>query len=82
LFKFNGESDAIVTAVEVLQKFSGGVFIVKHGESVINISIPRCRVNLGNLGLLIIQFSSKSHMKMLAKTGPKVEPMATPSIWS
>ena len=28
---------------------------------------------------LIIHFYSKSHMKMLAKTGPKGEPMATSS---
>jgi len=63
-----------VTAVEVHQKFSGGAFTDKHGESVINISMPKCRVNF------IIHFSSKSHIKMLAKTWPKGEPMATPSI--
>jgi len=34
LFKFNGEFDAIVTAVEVLQKFSSSVFTVKHGKIV------------------------------------------------
>ena len=30
--------------------------------------------------LFINHFSSKWHMKMFAKTGPKGEPMATPSI--
>ena len=42
LFKFNGEFDAIGTAVEVLQKISSRVFTVKHGKSVINVSIPKC----------------------------------------
>ena len=44
LFTFNGEFDAVVTAVEVFQKLVSGVFAVKHGKSVINISLPECRV--------------------------------------
>ena len=36
-----------MATVEVLQKFSSSVFTVKHGKSVINISIPKCRVKSG-----------------------------------
>ena len=36
----------------------------------------------GRALLLRTHFSSKWHIKMLAKTGPKGEPIATPSIWS
>ena len=46
LVQKNGEFDAIVTAVEVLQKFSCGLFNVKHGESIINISIPNKHFHL------------------------------------
>ena len=49
LFKFNGEFDAIVTAVEVLQKFNSSVLTVKHGKSDLNISIPKCRVRSGTV---------------------------------
>ena len=44
MFKFNGEFDAVVTAVEVLQKLVSRVFAVKHGKSVINISIPNYKI--------------------------------------
>ena len=49
LYKFNGEFDAVVTAVEVLQKLVSRVFAVKHGKSVNNISIPKGRVHSGTV---------------------------------
>ena len=38
--------------------------------------------NEGLISAFINHISSKSHIKMLAETGPNGEPMATPSIWS
>ena len=34
---------------KVLKKLVSGVFAVKHGKSVINISIPKCRVKSGTV---------------------------------
>ena len=37
---------------------------------------------VGRAPLFMTHFSSKSHITILAKTGPKGDPIATPSIWS
>ena len=54
------------------------VFTVEQGESIVYVSKPNRRASV----VVKDQFSSKWHIKMLAKTGPKGEPIATPSIWS
>ena len=38
LFKFNGELNVLVSAIEIRKELNRGVLIVKQGESVINIS--------------------------------------------
>ena len=40
LFKFNGELNVLVPAIEIRKELNSGVLIAKQGESVINISNP------------------------------------------
>ena len=49
-------------------------------SNMVKVSSTYLNQSEGQNLLFINHFSSKWHMKMLAKTGPKGEPMATPSI--
>ena len=78
LFKFNAELNVLVSAIGIRKKLNSVAFIAKQGESVIKISKPDGWTST----VIHHPFSSNSHIKILAKTGPKGDPMATPSIWS
>ena len=41
LFKFNGKFNVAMTAVQIVQKVICTVFVVKHGECVMNVTIPK-----------------------------------------
>ena len=41
LFKFNGKFNIAMTAVQIVQKVICTVFVVEHGECVINVTIPK-----------------------------------------
>ena len=41
MFKFNGKFNIAMTAVQIVQKVICAVFVVEHGECVINITIPK-----------------------------------------
>jgi len=68
-----------VTTIEVVQKLICCVDVVEQGGSIS--STYRNQIE-GRVLLLSTHFSSKWHIKMLAKTVPQGEPIATPSVWS
>ena len=74
LFKFNSEFNVCVTVIEM----SCCVFTVKQAEGIVNLPKPNRRASV----VVKTHSPSKWHIKILAKTVPKGEPMATPSIWS
>ena len=73
LFKFNSKFDICVTVIEVVQELGCCVFIVEHGEGIVYVSKPNRRASV------VVKDPLLSKM---AKTGPKGEPIATPSTWS
>ena len=77
LFKFNGELNVLVPAIEIRKELNSGVLLNK-----VKVSSTYLNQMVGRAPLFITHFSSKSHIKILAKTVPKGDPMATPSIWS
>jgi len=79
LFKFNGEFNVCVTVIEVVQKLNCCVFTVKQGEGIVNVPKPNRRASVVVKNPFLFKIR---HVKILAKIGPKGEPMATPSIWS
>ena len=78
LFELNGKFDICVTVIEVVQNWVA-VFLLSNK---VKVSSTYRNQTGGRALLLRTHFSSKWHIKMLAKTGPKGEPIATPSIWS
>ena len=67
-----------MTTIEIAQKLINCVVVVEQGESIVDITEANRRASV----VAKYPFSSKWDRKILAKTGPKGEPIATPSIWS
>ena len=78
LFKLNCEFNVVMSPVQVMQKTQSIIFVLEKSKGIVHIPEPNSRLIM----LFSTHFSSKSHMKMFAKTGPSGEPIATPSIWS
>ena len=79
LFELNGEFDICVTVIAVAGANTGLLCFYQLSNKVKVSTTYRNQTEERAL-LLRTHFSSKWHMKMLAKTGPKGEPIATPSI--
>ena len=78
LFKFNVELNGLVSAIGITKKLNSVALIAKYDENVIKMSEP-----VGWTSTVIHHpFSSKSHIKILTKTGPRGDPMVAPLFWS